>query len=480
MATYTLDATVSEQNDIRLQGVSLGRYNGDYKEADIQTQYVSGDYRERQYTAQDTPQDATGRRWRWTATDIYGNTGSTTVPRDRIQLSADIVTCEDARIVWGIEGNTVSNATVTISQNGTTVTTFSVTDVEGNHIVGGGLEPETTYNVILDATVDGDNLSGSCTFTTEAFVPNYLSLTNIRPSGTWPGRIAINRTGNVPSSGVQYTKDPEDGWYTWNFNTIYMDPGDTIYFRGTTGSFSLSDNDYYTISALGEYDYTEGIMFEVNGDANFLLSRKGGLIATPDHAFYNLFYGQTHIRVGNLKFGGKVTTGSKAFAGAFRETSITTCPTFDLLECGVYSDSFLCTFQSSQITSFNPFPNYVKNLYLDYTCSYTPVTTAVIKASATFNQSYLRTFRDCGSLASVTLKIQSVNGCPFDGTFYGCTALTSITLDSDCGDFPNGFTLENNWLLNASTTGILHKPSALQFPANSLPYGWTISNDVTV
>jgi len=74
--TYTLDAIVSEGQDITLQSVTLERTTQGTT-TQISPTYVSGAYNARRYTATDTVDgDAS---WEWTATDIYGNDGSDSV-----------------------------------------------------------------------------------------------------------------------------------------------------------------------------------------------------------------------------------------------------------------------------------------------------------------------------------------------------------------------------------------------------------------
>lgn len=476
MPTYKLDATVHESVDIALEGVTLGRYSGDVKEADLTPVYVDGGYNARNYTATDTPASATGKKWRWTATDIYGNTGSATVPEHRIQLSTDIVTCEDVRIVWDIDGTTVTNATVTISHNGTTVTSFSASGIKGKHILGGGLEPETTYNAVMTATVDGDNLTGSCTFTTTAVTDNWLCITNYSTNASPLVKVRGVCYGNCHVQ-LEYSFNGQN-WHNWDDAYVDIglgDYGSKVYIRGYGGSLSTSSSDYFQLAVTSQRTV------EISGDANFLLSRNGGMIETPAYSFYRLFYGQMFEAV-NLTFSGKILTGSCVFCETFRSSHITNCPTIGVVESyGPDAGTvFERTFCQSHITAFNPFTGYPKNISLDYTCqSCASLVSAVVRMNeSTYDYALWRTFQDSG-IQSAELHILSVGLDSMDSTFKGCTSLTSITLASDCGDFPNGFSSESNWLVNASSTGTLHKPTATQFPSSSLPVGWTISNDVT-
>lgn len=481
MATYTLNATVHESVDIALDGVTLGRYNGDTKEADLTPVYVDGGYNARNYTATDTLPDSTGRRWRWTATDIYGNSGSATIPRDRALVWTDIVTCEDARIQWSIEGTALSSGSITVSTGGSVVKTVTVTQLEGNAILGGGLDPDTTYYIALTASVDSNTLTASGMFHTEAFVDNYFCIENKSTTELPSVTISPTEVGNL-SVSLEYSFNKET-WREWTGSGIILSKnGSKVYFRGTNGTLSTSASDYLVMAFSKKAAQNR---IEVSGDANFLLSRRGGLIATPSYAFYRLFATITNMDLNGLKFGGKVCVGTQSFKNTFSNSSVSQCPTFDLVEINnVYSENFHNTFSGTRITSFDPFPNYVKNLFLEYTCSdCNYLTTAAIKAANTFNQSFLRTFRDCGALQSVTVKIPSITGCAFDGTFSGCTALTSITSAPETLDWAGGttgFTYENNWLVNASSTGTFHKPQSVAFASAALPVGWTIANDVTV
>ena len=475
MATYTLDATVHETLDIPLRDVTLGRYDGNTKEADLTPVYVDGGYNARNYTAKDTLADATGRKWRWTATDIYGNTGSATVPEDRIQVSTDIVTCEDARIVWDIDGTTVTNATVTISQNGTTVASFNASGVEGKHILGGGLEPETAYTIVMAATVDGVNLTGTGTFTTEACTYNYFYIKNIGSSSKSFG--LSNRTGNThPSLDISL-----DGttWQSWNGGNITVSAGGKIYIRGNSGYFSTS-------SSVNYFSFASSSTFEIGGDGNFLLSNYGGLIETPDWCFAQMFEtnngtANTAVTLNNLIFSGKVLTGTNTFFETFYYCSnVTQCPKFHVVENNSGNNlNFFRTLGMTGITSFDPFINMPTHLDMRRMASNTPVTTAIIRMDNAHSDALRETFYSCGNLTTVTMHIGTVGISSFNKTFYSCANLNSITLASDCGDFPSGFAVEENWLMYVSSTGTLHKPTATQFPGNALPVGWTISNDVT-
>lgn len=476
MATYTLDATVHETLDIPLREVRLGRYDGNTKEADLTPVYVDGGYNARNYTATDTLADATGRKWRWTATDIYGSTGSATVPRDRIQVWADIVTCEDARVKWQIDGSSV-NGTLTVSHNGTTVKTFSVTANEGTYYADGGLEPLTTYDVTLTATVDGTSLSGSNTFTTEAFVPNYLCITN-KSTGSDTTLVVQGALMGNCTVKLEYSFDGEN-WSNWDdaYISIRLNYGRTLYLRGYGGTLSTSLNDYFVLG----WTPGTGKMAELSGDANFLLSRKGGMIRVPDYAFYRLYYTVTCFDVNNLTFGGKIA-GSASYADTFRNSSVTHCPTFAVIDGpDVSGAAFSQTFKGSSLTTFDPFTGHPEHIGLSSTCEdCTSLTTAVIRMAKADTSALDKSFKNCTALASVTFHVPQVWYYSCDHTFEGCTSLTSITSAADTLDWAGGTTyFRDAWLLNASTTGTFHKPQSVSFAQAALPEGWTISNDVT-
>ena len=74
-----------------------------------------------------------------------------------------------------------------------------------------------------------------------------------------------------------------DGWQPYTLGTLLnIANGGTVYFRNTTGTFSVSDKNWISIVARGAWD--------VSGELNALLDYRVQAEAVPNYAFNQLFF----------------------------------------------------------------------------------------------------------------------------------------------------------------------------------------------
>lgn len=232
-----------------------------------------------------------------------------------------------------------------------------------------------------------------------------------------------NATTTIPR--LQYSRDGET-WTDWMFESLSVNTGDKIYFKGINNTISTSNTNYSNFAFTGSFKANGNIMSLLYGDDY----KEKISLTGKDYCFYGLFYGTKGILTSPKL--PATTLSSYCYAYMFNGTNLTTMPEL-------------------------------------------PATTLTYRC-------YYNMFANCKSLTATT-KLPAkklVEDC-YRGMFNECTSLNSVRADFNV--MPTADYTEA-WLNDVASEGTFYVASDaawiddVEFGPNTIPVGWTISGRV--
>ena len=295
-----------------------------------------------------------------------------------------------------------------------------------------------------------------------------------------------------------------DGGVTWrelvpakysdnSGNTIVVNEGDEVMFKGTSSGYSVVWWGSYSygvrFSGSSLVDVEGNIMSLVYGD-NFVSNSE----LTSTHSFFGLFgppYPQ-HSANYLVRSAEKLVLPTQnlteycyanMFSGAENLTTPPYLPSKNLAE-GCYSSMFNGCISLTKAPRL-PADVLAKNCYryMFYGCTSLTTAPSVLPATELTEQCYLRMFYGCNSLTTAPelpdvsryvwpLTVPLTNGRPYEYMFSNCTSLNYVKclLRSPNSNYMG------EWLYNVSPTGTFVKAGGASWvrSENGIPSGWTV------
>lgn len=260
-----------------------------------------------------------------------------------------------------------------------------------------------------------------------------------------------NTTTTIPK--IEYSRDGIN-WNEWFFETINVNKGQHIYFRGDNYSIGK----YSSSQGYGWSTFTGSGKFNIDGHLTSLLGEN----RTPiTHAFYELFQdNNTIINANKLKIDGS-SYGIYAFFAMFRNCqNLKSAPELlaNYVSQGTFSHMFYNCTSLQYPPSILPAPFNIK----------------MNNENGTFDHM----FYGCSSLQEAPILMQQKNekgGRMYDNMFENCTSLSKVTTyfnDTERGEYAGGY----KWLKNVAPVGEIYCLANVRFgsdPESGVPTGWT-------
>ena len=299
----------------------------------------------------------------------------------------------------------------------------------------------------LETLIQGRKLSSDNKKDSHDYSEDYLTFV-AKESGTF---TFTPNNSNV----ISYSTDSGKTWIEGN--SVEVNNGDKVMWKGTMTSESESYSGVGTFSSTAEFDVQGNIMSLLFGD-----NYKGQLDLTgTSFAFSSLFYQNTKIiNAKNLSLPA-TTLAEGCYYNMFNGcTSLTTAP-----ELPAETLASSCYY------------------YMFYGC--TALTTAPeLPATTLANSCYGYMFKGCTSLTiAPELPATTLTSNCYQGMFWGCTKLNYIKAmftTTPSGSSPNYYT--QNWVDGVASTGTFVKNSAAQWDVSGVdgvPTGWTVETAST-
>ena len=345
----------------------------------------------------------------------------------------------------GICWSTSSNPTV----NSTHVDlTLPVSEGESYQVELNNLTGDTTYYLRSYAQNQvGLSYSDSITFVTADSTINYMCLTSL---STPSAQISMehNGTNATTTKPVIYYSTDGVNFTNWDYSTIYVSEGSSVYFYGDNpNGVSYANTDYDYGNNYSRFRITGAV--QLSGDITTLIRQQGQVTELPAMAFVSLFE-NSH------------TSGTADFSSVTR----------------VNDGALMRSFQDTEVTGFD-----LSNLeYID-----------VHGMHAAFARSYISGNVDLHSLT--TVKDTGMWACFYTDSQITNADLSSLTTVDTTGDngplalcfyynrnlnnIKIGMTYWNNWSFEnwtetVSSTGDFYNLGGAQIPtgANGIPNSW--------
>ena len=325
-------------------------------------------------------------------------------------------------------------------------------------------------------------------------IPNYLKFTAEEDNST----IALT-SKTFPD--IKYRLNG-GAWVQWNYSTITLNTGDTIYMKGNNSNgFSTSYGKYNKFQMTGKISASGNIMSLLYED-----DFEGKLTIPCNYCFYYMFYGCTSLTTApELP---ATTLAANCYYDMFRGcTSITTAPELPstTLASNCYNSMFYgCTALTTapklpattlanycyysmfeRCTSMTTAPKLPATTLADYCYQFmfygcTSLTTAPKLPATTLKSAcYYNMFNGCTSLTTAPkLPATTLTSSCYYYMFKGCTKLNSITCLATNISATNCTT---NWVSGVASSGTFIKAKTMTSwtsGVNGIPNGWTVQNAV--
>ena len=288
----------------------------------------------------------------------------------------------------------------------------------------------------------------------------------------------MNKQGTPDEITLEYSTDKKT-WteYTWSDNTgatvTLANIGDSVWWRGDNTAFS-SDGNVYRFIMTGS--------IEASGNIMSLLDKTCKSVTIPtEYCFFRLFAWNLALKTAPELPATKLAT--YCYYNMFEHcTSLTKAP--ELPATTMVNSCYFSMF--IDCTSLTTAPELPATTMADY-CYYqmfsgcSSLTTAPeLPATTMADYCYSNMFVGCTSLTKAPeLPATTLAYKCYSNMFVGCTNLKKIKVNFAAWFFGASDNLvhTNNWLSNASSTGVFECPSALDCSTRDfshVPAGWTI------
>lgn len=255
----------------------------------------------------------------------------------------------------------------------------------------------------------------------EPIVYDGLTFTALQDNST----IGMTHNGTNASSTTPILEYSRDGkvWTLWAFETITVNKGDYVLFRGNNpNGISRSSENYSTFAGSGQFSLDGNIMSILYADD--YTER----VVVTNYCFHRLFYNNSSIYDAEKLIIPATTLANYCYDSMFRGcSSLTTAPALPA-------------------TALSPYCYY----YMFEECS--SLTTAPeLPATTLANYCYDQMFSSCSNLSSIVTYATSWN------TRYA-----------------------SNWLSGVSSTGDFYNLGGAEIPtgASGIPLGWTVHTEL--
>lgn len=229
-----------------------------------------------------------------------------------------------------------------------------------------------------------------------------------------------NATSTIPV--LQYSLDDGESWTDWFFESITLNAGDKVLFRGDNpDGIGRSISTYSTFTSTKKYD--------ASGNAMSLISKDDfrNTTSIPTYGFVNLF--TNNVNIMSAPALPATTLGTQCYYFMFNGcASLTSAP--DLPATTLTTQCYYRMFQGcTSLTSAPALPatTLAGNCYNGMFYGCTSLTTApVLPATTLASSCYQAMFSGCTSLTTApALPATTLASSCYQSMFYGCTSLTS-------------------------------------------------------
>lgn len=260
---------------------------------------------------------------------------------------------------------------------------------------------------------------------------------------TATGASTLGLTNNGGNAPVLEKSTDGESWSSWDYSTINLADGESVYIRGNNPNGFSSSN-----SKCSKFTMTGSIACE--GNIMHLLSYEEDLTVIPcAYCYAAMFYDCTSL------------------------TTAPELPAMTLTLRGYYNMFYGCT--SLTAAPELPATTLAGGCYQGMFQNCTSLTTASeLPATTLANSCYESMFRSCTNLtAAPELPATTLADSCYGSMFRDCTGLNSITmLATDV----SVFNCLSKWTSGVSSTGTFTKKSgvSIQSGVDGIPAGWTV------
>lgn len=292
------------------------------------------------------------------------------------------------------------------------------------------------------------------------------------------GTIGMSHAGTNSTTTIPQLKYSRNGetWTNWNFESLTLNAGDKLYFKGNnpSGIGRASANYSYFVST-GQVIISGNILSIINEDYK-------GVETLPNYAFRRLFYNFKASEAQRLVLPDFTSTG--CYRGMFEGSTIQNGPSLKAKSpvSYAYRDMFL------NCSSLKEQP------YISMTTLETGVCQQMFKGCSSMKTSqkallpvkgsiscYRAMYQGCTNLEKAPIlyisSLSNIAGC-FWEMFDGCSKINEITVYAENWD--EAFC--ENWLRGVSATGTFYNMKSANIPVSigGIPEGWTEVSPIAV
>ena len=278
--------------------------------------------------------------------------------------------------------------------------------------------------------------------------------------------VGTNKTTTIPQ--LKYSRNGET-WTNWNFESLTLNAGDKLYFKGNNPSgIGRSSANYSYFVSSGQVIISGNILSIINEDYK-------AVETLPNYAFRRLFYNFNASEAQRLVL--PVFTSTGCYKGMFERSSIQNAPALKATNpvSYAYRDMFL------NCSSLKVQP-YISMTTLDTGvcqqmfkgCSSMKTSQNALLPTKASSYCYIAMYQGCTNLEKAPiLYISSLseNDYYLYEMFDGCSKLNEITVYAE--NWNESFC--ENWLRGVSTTGTFYNMKGADIPVGigGIPEGWT-------